>query len=83
LIDAVTFFSSAMIISFMHTAKETRELGKLNYKEYFHTLKSGLVYIKENEIIFNFVLLAMVANAILEHNKVTYHNFSCVLFLSS
>lgn len=64
LIDAVTFFLSALIISAVHTAKK-KEIGKGSYKEYFYLLKSGLIYIKKNRITLNFVLLAMMANAIL------------------
>jgi MFS family permease len=65
LIDAVTFFGSALIISFMHSREEKNDFKELNLTEYFASLKGGIDYIRNNEIIFNFVLLAMVANAIL------------------
>lgn len=64
-IDAVTFFASAAIITLIRTAKEEARQDSLNYKEYFSSLKSGVSYIRNNKIIFNYVLLAMAANAIL------------------
>jgi MFS family permease len=65
LIDAVTFFGSALIISFINT-KEQRELRqKSDFKKYFEALKGGFIYIKSKPVIRNFVLLAAVANGLL------------------
>ncbi|WMJ90499.1 MFS transporter [Anaerocolumna sp. MB42-C2] len=63
--DAVTFFGSAVIILFIKTGEDINTYQKINFNEYLDTLKGGIIYLKKNSIIFNFVLLAMVANAIL------------------
>ncbi|MDF2486899.1 MAG: transporter, partial [Herbinix sp.] len=65
LIDAVTFFGSALVILFIRTGEENKTYEKINASEYFDTLKGGFYYLKKNQIILNFVLLAMVANALL------------------
>ncbi len=64
-IDAVTFWGSAIIILFIHTGEEKREKVKLNIRDCLDTLKGGLNYLKTKRVIVNFVLLAMIANAIL------------------
>lgn len=65
LIDAVTFCLSALIIFFIDTREEKKTKIKLSIKDYLETLKGGLEYIRRKRVILNFVLLAMVANAIL------------------
>jgi MFS family permease len=65
LIDAVTFWGSALIILLIHTGEERSAFKKIKFTEYFNTLQEGFAYIKNRRIILNFVLLAMVANAIL------------------
>ncbi len=65
LIDAVTFFGSALIIIFIHSGDKNNEKINFSAKEYITTLKDGLNYLKNKRIIQNFVLLAMIANAIL------------------
>lgn len=65
LIDAVTFWGSALIIFFIRTGEERREKIILNLNEYIDTLKGGMNYIRQKRVILNFVFLAMVANAIL------------------
>ncbi|MDF2985637.1 MAG: transporter [Eubacterium sp.] len=65
LIDALTFGASALIIFFIHIEGVKKEKIKLNVKDYLDTLKGGLIYVKKKKVILNFVLLAMVANAML------------------
>lgn len=65
LIDAFTFWGSALIILFINTGEDKNTKQKINFKEYLDTLKGGIIYLKRKSVIFNFVLLAMVANAIL------------------
>jgi Na+/melibiose symporter-like transporter len=64
-IDAITFWGSAMVIALINSKEEKPVDNKINIKEYFDTLKGGFIYIKSKRIILNFVILAMVSNAIL------------------
>ncbi len=65
LIDAITFFGSALIIIFIHAGDNKHEKINFNAKEYITTLKGGMNYLKNKRVIQNYVFLAMVANAIL------------------
>lgn len=64
-IDGVSFFGSALIRAFIKVEETDLRKGKLEIKEYFDTLKSGAVYIKDQPVIRNFCLLAVVVNAII------------------
>lgn len=64
LIDAVTFFGSAFILSFLKL-KEEKQVAKLDAKNYFITLKAGAAYVKDHFVIRNFCLMAIVLNAIM------------------
>ena len=66
LIDAVTFFISALLIkSIKHkTIKNINE--KLKREEKYRTLiKEGFIYVYKNKLIRNFCIMAIIVNAIL------------------
>lgn len=65
LIDAVTFFVSALIITLIRSGEENIVYKKIDYNEYLQTLKGGFTYIKSKRIILNYILLAIFANGIL------------------
>jgi MFS family permease len=64
-IDGATFWGSALIILFIRTGEEKKSHEKVNFRDYFDTLKGGFDYIRRSRIIINFILLAMATNAIL------------------
>lgn len=64
-IDGVSFFSSALILAFLKIQESGLRKGKLRIKEYFATLKDGLLYLKDAPTVRNFCLLAVLLNAIL------------------
>ncbi len=65
IIDGVSFFGSAFIRSFIKVEETNLRKGKLEVKEYLETLKGGIIYMKDQPVIRNFCLLAVVLNAIL------------------
>ena len=64
-IDAVTFFGSAIVLSFLNLKEELLQKKKLEATEYFNTLKDGLSYLKNEEVIRNFCLMGVVVNAVI------------------
>ncbi len=62
-IDSVSFFASAFILSFLQIREENLRRDKLHVKEYVAALKAGVVYLKEQPVIRNFCLLAVLLNA--------------------
>lgn len=65
LIDAATFFGSAFVLSFLKLKEELLQKKKVDAAEYFHTLKDGLSYLKNEEVIRNFCLMAVIVNAVI------------------
>lgn len=64
-IDGFSFFGSAIILSFLHLQEDNLSKEKLQVKEYITTLKEGVIYLKNQPVIRNFCLLAVLLNAIL------------------
>jgi len=62
-IDSVSFFASAFILSFLQIREENLRRDKLHVKEYVAALKAGVVYLKEQPVIRNLCLLAVLLNA--------------------
>lgn len=65
LIDGVSFFAAGLLRTFLRLDEKNLRKGKLEFKEYFETLKEGAVYIKKQPVIYNFYLMAIITNAIL------------------
>ena len=65
LIDGVSFFAAGLLRTFLRLYEKNLRKGKLEFKEYFETLKEGAVYIKKQPVIYNFCLMAIITNAIL------------------
>ncbi len=65
LIDGVSFLFAGFLRTFLKVTEGNLRKGKLEFKEYFETLKEGAVYIKNKPVIRNFCLMAVVVNAIL------------------
>lgn len=64
-IDMATFFISAIILFTLRVNEGTLEKAKINTKEYLVTLKGGFSYLKNNEFLRYFVVLAVFLNAVL------------------
>lgn len=64
-IDGISFFSSALILTFLKVREDNLRREKLLVKEYLATLKEGLSYIKDAPIIRNFCLLSVLLNTML------------------
>ena len=64
-IDAVTFFGSALILSFLHITEAQKEKIKIASGAYFQTLKEGFLYLKNQPIIRNFCFMGIIINAII------------------
>lgn len=62
-IDGISFFGSALILSFLRVRETNLRKGSLRAKEYIDTLKDGLHYLKEQPVIRNFCLLSVLINA--------------------
>ncbi|MDE6620492.1 MAG: MFS transporter [Lachnospiraceae bacterium] len=62
-IDGISFFGSALILSFLRLRETNLRRGSLPAKEYIETLKDGLRYLKEQPVIRNFCLLSVLINA--------------------
>ena len=65
LIDGGSFFAAGLLRTFLRLDEKNLRKGKLEFKEYFETLKEGAVYIKKQPVIYNFCLMAIITNAIL------------------
>ena len=65
LIDGGSFFVAGILRTFLKLDEINLRKGKLEFKEYFETLKEGAVYIKKQPVIYNFCLMAIITNAIL------------------
>lgn len=65
LIDGGSFFAAGLLRTFLRLDEKNLRKGKLEFKEYFETLKEGAVYIKKKPVIYNFCLMAIITNAIL------------------
>lgn len=63
LIDAVSFFGSALIRSFIRIKETGLQREKLNPGAYKKDLAGGVKYLKEVPVVRNFCLLAVVINA--------------------
>ncbi|MGN0351408.1 MAG: MFS transporter [Roseburia sp.] len=64
MIDAITFFGSAAILATLRMKEENLLKGKLDGKQYLELLKEGAIYLKEEPVVRNFCLMAVVLNAI-------------------
>ncbi|MBQ7918360.1 MAG: MFS transporter [Lachnospiraceae bacterium] len=64
LIDAVTFFGAAMILCFMKMKEEPLQKGKVDVTAYALNLKNGIAYVKNQPVIRNFCLMALLINAV-------------------
>ena len=63
-IDGISFFGSAFILSFLKIQENNLHKGRLHFKEYITTLKEGVFYLKDQPVIRNFCLLAVLLNGI-------------------
>ncbi|MCM1154387.1 MAG: MFS transporter [Roseburia sp.] len=64
-IDGISFFGSALILAFLKVQEKGLRKEKLRIKEYFATLKNGLIYLKNAHVVRNFCLLCVLINAVL------------------
>ncbi len=65
LIDAVTYFLSAGVLSLIRYREEEITKVKLNVQEYGRNLKEGFAYVKTSRIIVNFCILVFALNGLL------------------
>lgn len=65
LIDAVTFFISALIIFTIRYKETQQEKQKTDIKGYIETLKGGISYLKKRRMVLNFCMMAFLLNAFL------------------
>ena len=65
LIDAVTFFGSALVTATVHVKEEKQEKVELEVKGYLNELKEGVLYVKNQKVICNIVLMAVICNALI------------------
>lgn len=65
LIDAATFVGSALVLSFLKIKEEHLQRGEVDAKGYVNLLKEGIVYLKNEEVIRNFCLMAVIVNAVI------------------
>lgn len=65
LVDAATYFLSALILSLIRYREEPGVKERLNVGRYAANLKEGFDYIRKNRVIVNFCILAFVLNALL------------------
>ncbi len=64
-IDAVTFFGAAAILSFVRIKEKHVRLERGCAGSYLENLRSGIAYVKEQPVIRNFCLMAVVMNALM------------------
>ena len=62
-IDAITFIGSALIITTVNTHERDYENKKIQIAGYIQLLKDGGKYIAGKRIILNFIIVAVLANA--------------------
>lgn len=62
-IDGISFFGSALILGLLRLRETNLRRGNLRAGEYMETLKDGLRYLKQQPVIRNFCLLAVLINA--------------------
>lgn len=65
LVDAVTFFLSAVIILCIRNKETVLQKQKVEVKAYWKLLKEGIFYIKKQQIIMNFCIMGFLLNALL------------------
>lgn len=63
-IDAITFFMSGVILTFLNVTEERNKESKMNVKSYFENLRAGFVYLKDQPVIRNFCIMGIVINAV-------------------
>lgn len=64
-IDAITFFISAGIIAMICMQETRTHLNKMNITTSLNNLKEGFIYVRNNKIIINFILITFLANGLL------------------
>lgn len=64
IIDAMTFVISALIKATIRMEKEILEKKQVQVQAYLGELKDGFVYVKTKKVIFNYILIGVVLNAI-------------------
>lgn len=64
-IDMATFIISAVIIMFVNTKEQNLVKKKFDSKEYFVDLADGFSYVKKDDVLKVFLLLAVFLNAIM------------------
>lgn len=65
LIDGITFWIAGLIIVFVKDQEVIVEKKNANVEAYLHKLKDGFIYMKTKQVVFNFCILAVIANAVL------------------
>lgn len=65
LVDAITFFTSAGIISRIKTNEITNLHKKINLLEPLTGLKEGILYVKDNKVIISYLIITFLANGLL------------------
>lgn len=68
LIDATTFFISALIKTFLHVEEKLEEKSAeagTGGSRYLQDLKEGFTYVKSKQIIMNFCIMAFLVNAMM------------------
>lgn len=61
-IDGLTFFTAALMVSFIKVSETIKDISDLTFSEYFTDLKSGLLFIKNHSIILISITLFAVVN---------------------
>lgn len=64
-IDGISFFGSALILSFLKIKHEKNADTSEKSEAFWGILKEGFVYLKEQPVIRNFCLLAVLINAVI------------------
>ncbi|WP_234122211.1 MFS transporter [Clostridium hydrogenum] len=62
IINAFSFFSSALIELFINIPKNTRKIEKFDFKQFTNDFKEGLAFIKNEKLILKIVISAFVIN---------------------
>lgn len=65
LIDAASFFGSALFQSAMKVDEGEVHQGRFSFEEYKQTFLAGLVYLKNTPVVRNFCIISCLLNAIL------------------
>ncbi|MGN0351528.1 MAG: MFS transporter [Roseburia sp.] len=64
LIDAATFLHSAILTAWVKVKESNLKRGEWSAKTYFSDLKEGFCYLRKTQIVFNFCLIGVLANAV-------------------